>query len=392
MIKTASREISESRVRIAHSLIKIKADSTLSPRQRKMAADVGKKVLDTSKKIKDQLMDFDKSPTLKGLKALKDWSVKLKDQMAAFAKLPKEEKLKKVQSEADKILDKVLSVISSPKAKEVAKTASVLKGNSIKGDLIRLAHSNPGIRADLLPLVKSAERFDPFVRTWPKLLKDIASKVQDVTFRGFLDLEGDNYVVDPDSGVEMKIRSLKSPGGIKLRNKLFKQWRSKRVWFNRKLVINLIARNTGKKVSVVKKEVVSQLRSWAQNPLLRRLAIFIVVALGLAGTAALAGKFLANRAFADKDLLSLDDIQMDELVDIPYADKVVKSIKDTALDFSSSLPELDAPDFSGFEIPGGGRIASRQKALDASLRKELIKIAYETPKIRKEILSLLSDD
>lgn len=127
--------------------------------------------------------------------------------------------------------------------------------------LIRIAHENPEFRGDILPLIKEAaedkaaylvETFeDPFVRTWPKLLKDISGRLDLVDFRTFMRDQGDAVVEHPVREIPVKVKSLKGPDGVALRDSLFKEWRSPRAEKNWKTVVSYISKNTGNKVQEV---------------------------------------------------------------------------------------------------------------------------------------------
>lgn len=130
---------------------------------------------------------------------------------------------------------------------------------SIKGQLVRIAHANPEFRDDLLPLIQEADKQaymvptfdDPFVRTMPKLLKEVEHKLEDVTFRGFIRDQGDVVVENPVNGASVKVRSLKGRDGVAVRDRLFKAWRDPRSIRNWKILVSYISKNTGNKVQEV---------------------------------------------------------------------------------------------------------------------------------------------
>jgi len=92
----------------------------------------------------------------------------------------------------------------------------IMGDTQLKKQLVRLAHEHPEFRGDLLPLLREAEDKeaylvetfdDPFVRTWPKLLKEISPKLDLVDFRTFMREQGDVLVDHPVRGVPVKIKS-----------------------------------------------------------------------------------------------------------------------------------------------------------------------------------------
>lgn len=177
-----------------------------------------------------------------------------------------------------------------------------LAGQSLRGDMIRVAHAEPALREKLLPLIKEAKggpEFDPFYRTFPILFRDIARALKPVSFRAFMKEMGGTVVQDPMDGKPKKLISLKSPGGIALRHNMWKEWQKPRVRHNGQVIFSHIALNTGKRMKQVKKDFLRDLRDvWQNNPAGRKISEYAMVAIGWAKDKADAAKKLAGSGAA----------------------------------------------------------------------------------------------
>jgi hypothetical protein len=215
-----------------------------------------------------------------------------------------------------------------------------LAGQSLRGDIIRVAHAMPELRDELLPIVskeaKGGPQFDPFYRTFPVLFKSIAKQLKPVSYRAFMAEMGSTVVQDPDDGKPKKLISLKGPQGIAMRHDMWKEWQKPRVRHNSNVIFSQIALNTGKRLKQVKKDFMRDLHDiWSNNPAGRKIAEYTMVLIGRARDMADAAKKLAGRAPA---------------------------------------------------LPGFARSASDQK-----LRKQLIRLAKAEPSMRRDILEVLGE-
>ena len=79
--------------------------------------------------------------------------------------------------------------------------------NNIREKIIRLAYVNPNLRKSLIPLLKYGESSNTFV--------------------DFLEQQGDKKVKNPDTGNQVKLKSLKGPKGQKIQQEMFHAWKGK---------------------------------------------------------------------------------------------------------------------------------------------------------------------
>lgn len=211
----------------------------------------------------------------------------------------------------------------------------------LRTQLIRLAYQQPELREDLLPLIREAEDKeaylvetfdDPFVRTWPKLLKEIAPKLELVDFRTFMREEGNTIVEHPVRGIPVKVKSLKpETGGAELRDQLFHEWRKPRVEKNWKTVVSYISKNTGNKVNEVSRNLKNNM-----------------------------GQMMSGASGWTRDLVQ---------------------------DVWSSIAGAAPDRVRGYFPKNAGELTSERE-----LRTGLIRLAHQNPDLRADILALFNDD
>lgn len=213
-----------------------------------------------------------------------------------------------------------------------------MKENQLLEDLVKVASENPELREQLLPVItKNAERMDPFYRTFPKLFKDIAGKLQPVNYSTFKNEMRGIFETDPDTGRQFHLIDAKTPGAKALRRQKFEEWKAPRVAHNRKIIVTYVARNTKNRVQHVKRTLLRDVkRSAKENPGLNRLYRYILVATGYA-----------------------------------------QDMKDAAVKLVSSS---DKP------------AANLKLASELRMRSDLVKLAAEDPTYAAEIYDMLLDD
>lgn len=89
----------------------------------------------------------------------------------------------------------------------------------LRSKIIRLAYTNPELREELLPLLKTADEGEEESEPASGGKGKLSGK-----FIEFMEFAGDTTVRNPDTGNTVKIKSLKGPRGKKLVQKLFQEW------------------------------------------------------------------------------------------------------------------------------------------------------------------------
>ena len=91
------------------------------------------------------------------------------------------------------------------------------KQASLRTKLIRLAHAKPELREKILPLIKQADEGEEEAKAGP-------SKRPGGKFIQFMKEMGDEKVRNPDTGNDVKLKSLKGERGKKLQKEKFDKW------------------------------------------------------------------------------------------------------------------------------------------------------------------------
>ena len=87
----------------------------------------------------------------------------------------------------------------------------------LRSQLIRLAHNKPELRSKILPLIKQADEGEEEAKAGP-------SKRPGGKFIQFMKEMGDEKVRNPDTGNDVKLKSLKGDRGKKLQHEKFEKW------------------------------------------------------------------------------------------------------------------------------------------------------------------------